>query len=60
MLTYARMLRFPDRPDALPLDLIRVFETTSSQNLGLNFLDFRYSNFDIDKFEIHHILYSSL
>jgi hypothetical protein len=23
------MLRFPDRPDALPLDLIRGFETTS-------------------------------
>ena len=28
MLTYPCMLRFPDRPDALPLNLIWNFETT--------------------------------
>jgi hypothetical protein len=27
------MLRFPDRPDALPLDLIRGFETTSKHKI---------------------------
>jgi hypothetical protein len=26
------MLRFPDRPDALPLSLIWNFETTSNEN----------------------------
>jgi len=30
MLTYPCMLRFPDRPDALPLNLIWNFETTSN------------------------------
>ena len=33
MLTYPCMLRFPDRPDALPLNPIWNFETTSRQNL---------------------------
>jgi len=29
----ARMLRFLDRPDALPLNLIRRFETTSKKEI---------------------------